>query len=123
MRYFISVILFSFALSFGPTVSNAQRSPTQTFKHKFENYTLYLRVNEHYLETWRVDDEDNQCLMYPSTVEYTDSGEIKFPAGTVWKLDYQVGDLVISFPNGEKIKYTPTDESPMKICGLHQKSV
>ncbi|WP_103021056.1 hypothetical protein [Salinibacter altiplanensis] len=91
----------------------------QTLKHDFQEegqeYTVYLRIEDQWIETWRVGEEGN-CMMYPSSVRY-DSDKIRFREGTEWvveRVDAQTMD--ITFPEGRTITYEETQRDPAVVC-------
>ena len=91
----------------------------QTLKHDFQrdgdDYTVYLRIEDQWIETWRVG-EEGDCMMYPSTVQYEDD-KIRFQRGTEWmveRVDEETMD--ITFPEGRTITYEETQRDPAVLC-------
>jgi hypothetical protein len=91
----------------------------QTLKHDFqregEEYTVYLRIEDQWIETWRVGEEGN-CMMYPSSVQYEDD-KIRFREGTEWmveRVDEETMD--ITFPKGRTVTYEETQRDPAAVC-------
>ena len=91
----------------------------QTLKHDFqregEEYTVYLRIEDQWIETWRVGEEGN-CMMYPSSVQYEED-KIRFREGTEWmveRVDEETMD--ITFPKGRTVTYEETQRDPAAVC-------
>jgi len=110
----VSVLLFAAALP---------AAEAQTLKHDFqrdgEEYTVYLRIEEKWIETWRVGEKGN-CVMYPSVVQY-DGDTIRFQRGTEWKVEKAGASTVnITFPEGETIAYDRTQRDPATLCNMKE---
>lgn len=91
----------------------------QTLKHDFQKdeseYTVYLRIEDRWIETWRVGEEGN-CMMYPSTVRYEDD-KIRFREGTEWRLErVDAQTMDITFPGGRTVTYEETERDPAVLC-------
>ena len=91
----------------------------QTLKHDFqrdgEEYTVYLRIEDQWIETWRVG-EQGDCMMYPSSVQY-ENDKIRFRQGTEWRvnrIDEETMD--ITFPEGRTVTYQETQRDPAVLC-------
>ncbi|WP_263786432.1 hypothetical protein [Salinibacter grassmerensis] len=115
MTRFLQCLLYAALFAFA-TVPTAE---AQTLKHDFqregEKYTVYLRIEDQWIETWRVGEEGN-CMMYPSSVQY-ENDKIQFRQGTEWmveRVDEQTMD--ITFPKGRTITYEETQRDPAVLC-------
>jgi len=97
------------------TTAEAQE---RTFRHEFENRTVYLEVAEHWIEVWSVTDEG--CMMYPSSPEATDTA-LRFKGGTTWKLARAEKGIKVMFPEGRTVMYNRTEREPEQICGFHHR--
>ena len=91
----------------------------QTLVHDFqregEEYTVYLRIEDQWIETWRVGEEGN-CMMYPSSVQYEDD-KIRFREGTEWMVERVDKETVdITFPKGRTVTYEETQRDPAALC-------
>lgn len=106
----VSVLLFAAALP---------AAEAQTLKHDFqrdgEAYTVYLRIKEAWIETWRVS-ESGDCMMYPSPVEY-EGDTIRFQRGTEWMVEKDGASTVeITFPKDRTVAYERTQRDPVTLC-------
>jgi hypothetical protein len=99
-------------------VTTAEAQTEQTFRHEFEDRTVYLEVAEHWLEVWSVTSEG--CMMYPSSPEATDTA-LRFKGGTTWELAATEGGMEVTFPKGRTVRYKTTEKEPEAICGFHHK--
>lgn len=109
-------ILVSVLLVFAALPAEAQ-----TLKHDFqrdgEAYTVYLRIEEGWIETWRVG-EEGTCAMYPSVVQYEDD-TIRFQQGTEWTVERNGTETMdITFPGGRTVSYVQTQRDPAAICDM-----
>ena len=110
LTFFFAVLSLLFAV---PTAE------AQTLKHDFQRdgdeYTVYLRIEDQWIETWRVGEKGN-CMMYPSSVQY-ENDKIRFRQGTEWKvnrIDEETMD--ITFPEGRTVTYQETQQDPAVLC-------
>jgi hypothetical protein len=107
-----SVLLFAAALP---------AAEAQTLKHDFqrdgEAYTVYLRIEDGWIETWRVG-ESGDCMMYPSTVQY-EGNTIRFQKGTEWTVEKDgASTMKITFPKGRTVTYERTQRDPATLCDM-----
>lgn len=109
---FVLVLLFAAALP---------AAEAQTLKHDFQRdgktYAVYLRIEEGWIETWRVGENGN-CMMLPSVVQY-EGDTIRFKKGTKWTLE-KVGTATmnITFPEGRTVAYQRTQRDPAVLCDM-----
>ena len=108
--FFLAVLALLITL---PTVK------AQTLKHDFqrdgEEYTVYLRIEDQWIEMWRVG-EQGDCMMYPSSVKY-ENDKIRFRQGTEWRVNRVDEETMdITFPEGRTITYQETQRDPAVIC-------
>jgi len=101
-------------------VTTAEAQTEQTFRHEFEDRTVYLEVAEHWIEVWSVTDEG--CMMYPSSPEATDTA-LRFAGGTTWQLAATEGGMEVTFPEGRTVRYETTEKEPESICGFHGRDI
>jgi len=101
-------------------VTTAEAQTEQTFRHEFEDRTVYIEVAEHWIEVWSVTDEG--CMMYPSSPEATDTA-LRFKGGTTWKLARAEEGIEVTFPEGRTVRYEATKKEPEQICGFHGRDI
>jgi len=99
-------------------VTTAEAQTEQTFRHRFEDRTVYIEVAEHWLEVWSV--QDGECMMYPSSPEITNRA-LRFKGGTTWEIQKAEGGVEVTFPRGRTVTYTRTEREPEQICGFHHR--
>ncbi|MFB6272751.1 MAG: hypothetical protein ABEL51_07650 [Salinibacter sp.] len=110
--------ILGFVLLFAAALPAAD---AQTLKHDFqrdgETYTVYLRIEEGWIETWRVG-ENGDCMMYPSVVEY-EGDTIRFQKGTEWTVERAgASTMEITFPKGRTVAYERTQRDPATLCDM-----
>lgn len=115
MRKTLSLFL---ALLLTMIVTTADAQEWQTYKHEFDEKTVYVEVSKGLLLSWGVYGKDN-CVMYPSVVEYKGS-EVHFKGGTVWTIKQIKEGIVIEFPKGRNVTYLHTTEDPARICNIER---
>jgi hypothetical protein len=97
-------------------VTTAEAQTEQTFRHEFDDRTVYLEVAEHWLEVWSV--QDRECMMYPSSPEI-DSTTLRFKGGTTWRFARVEEGIEVTFSGGKAVTYQVTQKEPEQICGFH----
>jgi hypothetical protein len=100
-------------------VAAALPAAAQTLKHDFQRdgkaYTVYLRIEEGWIETWRVA-ESGDCMMYPSVVQY-EGDTIRFQKGTEWLVEKDgASTMKITFPEGRTVAYERIPRDPATLC-------
>lgn len=99
------------------TTAHAQE---RTFRHEFDDRTVYVEVAQHWVEVWSVTDQG--CMMYPSTPTTTDTA-LQFSGGTTWELTPVEGGIEITFPQGRSVPYRVTNKEPEQICGFSHDTI
>jgi len=99
------------------TTAEAQE---RTFRHEFEDRTVYIEVAEHWIGVWSVTGEG--CMMYPSSPEATDTA-LHFKGGTTWQLAATEGGMEVTFPEGRTVRYETTKKEPEALCGFHGRDI
>lgn len=115
---FFVLLLFAASFFAGAKAQDGDK----TYKHTFEESTVYVEVSPALVKVWSIEDTDGdvQCQMYPNVVTYGET-KIYFPGGTTWALQPTDAGVDITFPNGRTVSYVHSQEEPEDVCGFLHK--